>query len=230
MTPTEWKALAMKATKGTTWGAKGWQADHSEDGPGATPRYCVGANGIGHFPVAWVYEEHDAAFIAASSPERVIELLDENERLKGLIALCEGGNSSARDLAPTITDARVSCEARHADTLFAIRNQLEAAKSSLMFNNRWTNEAGYITDAALWIQRSILTAHDALSSEALPVSPSEASAGSLPPDESNPPQNRSNPQERASDGRKTEVAERSEGHRDRPNVTDPGMPSRSILK
>jgi hypothetical protein len=51
---------------------------------------------------------------------------------------------------------------RAIDTLFAIRNQLEAAKSSLMFNNRWTNEAGYITDAALWIERAISAASDVL--------------------------------------------------------------------
>lgn len=55
---------------------------------------------------------------------------------------------------------------RAEDALFAIRNQLEAAKSSLMFNDRWVNAAGKITDAALWIERSISAAEDALGREA----------------------------------------------------------------
>lgn len=55
------------------------------------------------------------------------------------------------------------------EALFAIRNQLSAAKSSLMFNKRWTNEAGYITDAALWIERAISAAEEALSTIPQPL-------------------------------------------------------------
>lgn len=70
-----------------------------------------------------------------------------------------------------------------AEALYAIRNQLEAAKSSLMFNNRWVNEAGYITDAALWIERAIATATyeleeaPAASSAGRPIANADAELG-----------------------------------------------------
>lgn len=64
---------------------------------------CLGCGGGVHIP-HW-YQGMDGS-----------EAIEAWNRRAPLIALCEG-NSSARDLAPTITDARVSCDARHAETL-----------------------------------------------------------------------------------------------------------------
>lgn len=62
----ELERLAGEATAATQWGATGWTANYSASGPGAPPKYCVHANGIGSFPIGWTYRKEDAAFIAAS--------------------------------------------------------------------------------------------------------------------------------------------------------------------
>jgi hypothetical protein len=51
---------------------------------------------------------------------------------------------------------------------------LQLAKTSMMFNDRWVNAPGYISDAALWIERSISVAEEA--TRAAPASPAEQSA------------------------------------------------------
>lgn len=71
MTLTEWKALALKATKGP-WEARPWPEEPvSDDDWWLTD----GLTNLGY-----EMSKADAQFCAASSPERVIELLDALER------------------------------------------------------------------------------------------------------------------------------------------------------
>jgi hypothetical protein len=77
--------------------------------------------------------------------------------------LIKGGDGSNASLRPTPKSADTGAEPSAAEeALYAIRNQLSYAKLSLIHNGRWTNEAGYITDAALWIERALSAAHEAI--------------------------------------------------------------------
>jgi len=88
------QARAEKATPETTWGGKRWEPSYEEEGPGATPLWCVGINGVGHWPVGWIYREEDAEFIAHAKSDipalcqqalRAIELEAEKEALAKLV-------------------------------------------------------------------------------------------------------------------------------------------------
>jgi hypothetical protein len=83
--------------------------------------------------------------------------------------------SSSREPSPTT--CRGDAQERATERLLAIGNMLEAAKSSLMFNGRWFNEAGYITDAALWIERAISTTNDGLADAPSGVTATEGEVG-----------------------------------------------------
>lgn len=84
----ELKALVDAATPATIWNGTRYEVDRSDDGPGMPPKWCVGVNGVGHYPIARFYEKRDAdAWIASVNIAK--RLTDEAWESKAIRAMAE---------------------------------------------------------------------------------------------------------------------------------------------